>query len=59
MQEIVVAYKEGYQQVLEKTKEIHNTFTSLNQHNREYYTLCFSEAQKELVGVKIELGRIE
>jgi hypothetical protein len=56
MQEIVVAQKEGYRQVLENTKEIHNTITTLNQQNREYYSLRFSEVQKELSGMKVELG---
>ena len=56
MQEIVLAQKEGYRQVLENTKEIHNTITSLNQQNREYYSLRFAEVQKELAGVKVELG---
>jgi len=59
MQEIVTAQKEGYRQILENTKEIHNTITSLNQQNREYYSLRFSEVQKELSGMKAELGRIE
>ena len=59
MQEIVIAQKEGYRQVLENTKEIHNTITSLNQQNREYYSLRFAEVQKELSGMKIELGKIE
>jgi len=59
MQEIVKAQKEGYRQILENTKEIHNTITSLNQQNREYYSLHFSEVQKELAGVKVELGKIE
>ena len=35
MQEIVTTQKEGYQQILENTKEIHNTMTTLNQQNRE------------------------
>lgn len=56
MQEIVVAQKEGYRQVLENTKEIHNTITSLNQQNREYYSLRFSEVQKELSVMKAKLG---
>ena len=59
MQEIVKAQKEGYRQILENTKEIHNTITSLNQQNQEYYFLRFSEVQKELSGMKVELGRIE
>ena len=59
MQEIVVAQKEGYRQVLENTKEIHNTITTLNQQNREYYSLRFAEVQKELSGMKVELGKIE
>jgi len=59
MQEIVVAQKEGYRQILENTKEIHNTITNLNQQNREYYSLRFSEVQKELSGMKVELGKIE
>jgi hypothetical protein len=59
MQEIVVAQKEGYRQVLENTKEIHNTITNFNQQNREYYSLRFSEIQKELSGMKVELGKIE
>ncbi len=59
MQEIVIAQKEGYRQVLENTKEIHNTITNLNQQNREYYSLRFTEVQKELAGVKVELGKIE
>jgi hypothetical protein len=58
MQEIVTAQKEGYRQLLENTKEIHNTLTSLNQQNREYYSLHFSEVQKELAGMKVELGKI-
>jgi len=57
MQEIVITQKEGYQQVLENTKEIHNTITNLNQQNREYYSLRFAEVQKELAGMKIELGK--
>jgi len=59
MQEIVIAQKEGYRQVLENTKEIHNTITNLNQQNREYYSLRFGEVQKELSGMKVELGKIE
>ncbi len=59
MQEIVTAQKEGYRQILENTKEIHHTITSLNQQNREYYSLRFSEVQKELMGMKIELGKIK
>lgn len=63
MQEIVVAQKEGYRQILENTlentKEIHNTITTLNQQNREYYSLRFLEVQKELSGMKAELGKIE
>ena len=52
MQEIVTAQKDGYRQILENTKVIHNTITSLNQQNREYYSLRFSEVQKELSGMK-------
>ena len=59
MQEIVIAQKEGYRQILENTKEIHNTITNLNQQNREYYSLRFAEVQKELAGMKVELGKIE
>ncbi|GAH78564.1 unnamed protein product, partial [marine sediment metagenome] len=29
------------------------------QQNREYYSLRFAEVQKELSGMKVELGRIE
>jgi len=57
MQEIVVAQKEGYRQVLENTQEIHSTITNLNQQNREYYSLRFAEVQKELSGMKVELGK--
>ncbi len=53
MQEIVKAQKEGYRQILENTKEIHNTITNLNQQNREYCSLRFTEVQKELSGMKI------
>ena len=56
MQEIVTAQKEGYRQILENTKEIHSTLTSLNQQNREYYSLHFSEVQKKLAEVKVGLG---
>jgi len=59
MQEIVVAQKDSYRQILENTKEIHNAITTLNQQNREYYSLRFSEVQKELSGMKVELGKIE
>ena len=54
MQEIVIAQKEGYRQVLENTKEIHTT-TLKNQQNREYYSLRFSEVQKKLSGMEVEL----
>ena len=57
MQEIVIAQKEGYRQILENTKEIHSTITALNQQNREYYSLRFSEVQKELSGIKAELSK--
>ncbi len=57
--EIVTAQKDGYRQILKNTKEIHNTITTLNQQNREYYSLRFSEVQKELSGMKIELGKVE
>ena len=56
MQEIVITQKEGYRQVFENTKEIHNAITRLNQQNREYCSLRFSKVQKELAGVKVELG---
>ena len=56
MQEILIAQKDGYRQILENTKKIHNTITNLNQQNREYYSLPFSEVQKELSGMKVELG---
>jgi len=59
MQDIIFTQKEGYKQILENTKEIHNTITSLNQQNREYYSLRFSEMQKELAGMKVELGKIK
>ena len=58
MQEIVLSQKDGYRQILENTKEIHNTITTLNQQNREYYSLRFSEVQKELSGMKAELGSL-
>lgn len=57
MQEIVVAQKDGYRQILENTKEIHNTITALNQQNQEYYSLRFSEVQKELSVMKAKLGQ--
>jgi len=59
MQEIVIAQKEGYRQILENIKEIHHTITNLNQQNREYYSLHFSEVEKELSGMRVELGKIE
>ena len=59
MQEIVTTQKEGYQQILENTKEIHNTMTTLNQQNREYYSMKFADAQRELSGMKESLRKIE
>ena len=59
MQEIVTTQKEGYQQILENTKEIHNTMTTLNQQNREYYSLKFADTQRELSGMKESLRKIE
>ena len=56
MQEIVIAQKDGYRQIIENTKEIDNTITTLNQQNREYYSLRFAEVQKELSDMKVELG---
>ena len=56
MQETVLAQKDCYRQILKNTKEIYNTITTLNQQNREYYSLRFSEVQKELSGMKVELG---
>ena len=55
MQDIVITQEEGYRQVLENTKEIHNTITNLNQQNRDYYSLRFADVQKELSGMKVEL----
>ena len=50
MHEIVTAQKDGYRQILENTKEIHNTITNLNHftgctplylHSREFFLhLC-------------------
>ena len=57
MQEIVIAQKDGYRQILENTKEIHNTITNLNQQNREYYSLRFSEVQREVSRMKVELSK--
>ena len=31
-------------------------YHTLNQQNREYYSLRFAEVQKELSGMKVELG---
>jgi hypothetical protein len=59
MQEIVISQKEEYRQVIENAKEIHNTITNLNQQNRKYYSLRFAEVQKELSGMKVELGKIK
>jgi hypothetical protein len=56
MQGIVITQKESYRQVLENTKEIHNTITNLNQQNQDYYSLRLADVQKELSGVKVELG---
>ena len=42
-----------------RSTEIHNSITTLNQQNREYYFLRFSEVQKELSGLKVELGKID
>jgi len=42
-----------------RSTEIHNSSTTLNQQNREYYFLRFSEVQKELSGMKAKLGKIE
>jgi len=55
MQEIVTAQKEGYQQILENTKEIYNTLTSLNQQNREYYSLRLAEIYKDLSSLKAKI----
>ena len=52
MQEIVTAQKDVYRQILENTKEIHNAITTLNQQNREYNSLRFSEVQNELSGMR-------
>jgi len=38
---------------------IDRSITTLNQQNREYYSLRFAEVQKELSGMKVELGKIE
>ena len=58
MQKIVTAQKDGYRQILENTKEIHNTITTLTQQNGEYYSLRFSEVKKELSGMKVELEKV-
>jgi len=41
MQEIVKAQKEGYRQILENTKEIHNTITDLNQQKSRILFYAF------------------
>jgi len=56
--EIVTAQKEGYRQILENTKEIHYMINNLNQQNREYYSLRFSEVQKKLAGMRAGLEKI-
>lgn len=48
MKEIVEAQKEEYRKILKNTKETHNAITNFNQQNREYYSLRFSEVQKDL-----------
>src|SRR5665648_1277564 len=60
MQEIVTAQKEGYRQILENTKEIHNTITNFNQQNREYYSclLYTSDAADEEDSVDLGGRRI-
>ena len=59
MQEIVRTQKEGYQQILDNTKEIHGTLNSLNQQNREYYSIKIADMQRELLGIKASFGKIE
>ena len=46
MQEIVVAQKEGYRQILENTKEIHNTITNINQQNRSIIPCVLGKCRK-------------
>ena len=36
-----------------------SNITVLNQQNREYYSLRFSEVQQELSGMKVELEKVK
>lgn len=55
MQELVLTQKEGYQQIFNQVALLHKTLTELNQQNRDYHSLFFSEIQKELTCIKAHM----
>ena len=51
MQQLVSTQKEGYQQIFKQVSFVQKTLTQLNQQNRDYYSLCYTEIQRELARI--------
>ena len=55
MQQLVSTQKEGYQQIFKQVSIVQKTLTQLNQQNRDYYSLYYTEIQRELAGIKAHI----
>ena len=57
MQQLVSTQKEGYEQIFKQVSIVQKTLTQLNQQNRDYYSLCYTEIQRELAGIQAQTKR--
>lgn len=55
MQQLVSTQKEGYEQIFKQVSIVQKTLTQLNQQNRDYYSLCYMEIQRELAGIQAQI----
>lgn len=55
MQQLVSTQKEGYEQIFKQVSIVQKTLTQLNQQNRDYYSLCYTEIQRELAGIQAQI----
>jgi hypothetical protein len=55
MQQLVSTQKEGYQQIFKQVSIVQKTLNQLNQQNRDYYSLCCNEIQRELTSIKTHI----
>jgi len=57
MQQLVNTQKEGYQQIFKQVSIVQKTMNQINQQNRDYYSLCCNEIQRELINIKANIKK--